>query len=252
MNEYLKNLNKLEFVITYACTVRCKHCSEGEHTSCGAHIDPDIAVRAIKSVASHYRVQTVMTFGGEPLLFPEAVYKIQRTALEVGVENRQVITNGCFSHDPKHIAEVAAGLSACKVNDVLLSVDAFHQEPLPLETVRIFAEELKKRGVPVRLQPAWLGGRDASNAYNVKTEQILASFSSLDIRVGSGNTVFPSGNAARYLSDYFDNENTVADPYVEDPFDVKTLSFDPDGTVLDGNAAQSDILDIIKAYKPKK
>ena len=35
MNQYLKNLNKIEFIVTYACTGRCKHCSEGDHASCG-------------------------------------------------------------------------------------------------------------------------------------------------------------------------------------------------------------------------
>ncbi len=39
MNEYVKNLNRIEFVVTMACTGRCKHCSEGEHISCTGHID---------------------------------------------------------------------------------------------------------------------------------------------------------------------------------------------------------------------
>lgn len=29
MNEYIKNLNRIEFVVTRACTGKCKHCSEG-------------------------------------------------------------------------------------------------------------------------------------------------------------------------------------------------------------------------------
>ena len=31
MNKYLKNLNRIEFVVTMACTGKCKHCSQGEH-----------------------------------------------------------------------------------------------------------------------------------------------------------------------------------------------------------------------------
>ena len=52
MNQYLKNLNKIEFVVTYACTGRCKHCSEGEHTSCGERIDPEIAADAVRKIAA--------------------------------------------------------------------------------------------------------------------------------------------------------------------------------------------------------
>lgn len=37
MNKYIKNLNRIEFVVTMACTGRCIHCSEGEHKSGGEH-----------------------------------------------------------------------------------------------------------------------------------------------------------------------------------------------------------------------
>lgn len=48
MNKYLKNLNKIEFVVTNACTGRCKHCSEGDHASCGEQIDSKIAYDVVK------------------------------------------------------------------------------------------------------------------------------------------------------------------------------------------------------------
>ena len=80
MNPYLKNLSKIEFVVTNACTGRCKHCSEGNHTACGERIDPTVAAEAVKKIASAYNIQTVMTFGGEPLLYTDAVYVIFRAS----------------------------------------------------------------------------------------------------------------------------------------------------------------------------
>ena len=97
MNPYLKNLNKIEFVVTYACTGRCKHCSEGNHTPCGERIDPQIAADAVRKIAAEYDIKTVMTFGGEPLLYTDAVYAIMTTANELNIPKRQVITNGYFS-----------------------------------------------------------------------------------------------------------------------------------------------------------
>ena len=76
MNPYLKNLNKIEFVVTNACTGRCKHCSEGDHANCDERIDPQVAYDAVRKVAAEYDNQTVMAFGGEPLLCPTAVYAI--------------------------------------------------------------------------------------------------------------------------------------------------------------------------------
>ena len=128
MNKYLKNLEKIEFVVTYACTGRCKHCSEGDHSTCGAHIDPEVAARAVKKVAQAYPIKTVMTFGGEPLLYPDVVYAVMNAASELKIHKRQVITNGYFSKDEKRIREVAWHLADVGVNDLRLSADAFHQE----------------------------------------------------------------------------------------------------------------------------
>ena len=143
MNKYLKNFEKIEFVVTYACTGRCKHCSEGDHKSCGVHMDPAVAADAVKKITAAYPIKTVMTFGGEPLLYPEAVYAVMEIAKELNIPKRQVITNGYFSKDATKIAEVAALLAECGVNNLLLSADAFHQEFIPLEPVRTFALEAK-------------------------------------------------------------------------------------------------------------
>lgn len=246
-NKYLKNLNKIEFVVTYACTGRCKHCSEGEHTSNGERIDPAIAADAVKKIAAEYDVQTVMTFGGEPLLHMEAVERIMSAARELNIPKRQVITNGYFSCDKARINDVAERLAACGVNDLLLSADAFHQETVPLEIVRIFAEQALSRNIPLRLQPAWLVSKSDNNEYNVKTREILESFADLDVPVGDGNVIFPEGNAKKYLAEYF--EGTVPEnPYVEDARDVRCISFSPNGDVLHGNVYREDITHILESY----
>ena len=249
MNPYLKNLNKIEFVVTYACTGRCKHCSEGDHTSCGERIDPEIAADAVRKIATQYDIKTVMTFGGEPLLYTDAVYTIMTAAKELNIPKRQVITNGCFSKNADKICDVAERLAACGVNDLLLSVDSFHQETIPLEIVKTFAAEAKKCGIPIRLSPAWLKSSVDDNPYNVKTREILDSFSDLELPVGDGNVIFPEGNALKYLADYF-TDNLPDNPYTEDPCNVKCLSFEPNGDVLGGNVHKRDIMEIIKGYAP--
>ena len=190
-----------------------------------------------------------MTFGGEPLLHTDAVYAVMEVAKELSVPKRQVITNGYFSNDIRKICEVAEKLAKCGVNDLLLSVDAFHQETIPLQTVKRFAVELKRCGVPVRLSPAWLLSATDGNPYNCETRRLLESFSDLDIPVGDGNIVFPEGNAQKYLSEYFMGE-TPENPYVEDPCDVRCVSFSPNGDVLNGNVYRSDIMDILEMYVP--
>ncbi len=249
MNRYLKNLDKIEFVVTYACTGQCKHCSEGDHALRGERIDPSIAADAVRKIAAEYDIKTVMTFGGEPLLYTDAVYAIMKTAKERNIPKRQVITNGYFSKNADKIREVAEQLAACGVNDLLLSVDAFHQESIPLDVVKMFAAEAKKNGIPIRLQPVWLRSATDDNPYNMKTREILDCFRDMEISENEGNVIFPEGNAQKYLAEYFTDERPE-NPYVEDVRNVRCVSFSPNGDVLGGNVYRNDIMEIIKKYTP--
>ena len=249
MNQYLRDLNKIEFVVTYACTGRCKHCSEGEHTDCGERIDPQVAADAVRKIAAEYDIKTVMTFGGEPLLYADAVYAIMTAAKELNIQKRQVITNGYFSRNAEKIREVAERLAACGVNELLLSVDAFHQETIPLDVVKMFAEEAMACGIPIRLSPAWLVSVTDGNPYNRKTNEILDSFADLALPVSEGNVIFPEGNALKYLAEYF-TDACPENPYRDDPRDVRCVSFEPNGDVLGGNVYARDIMEIIMNYTP--
>ena len=247
MNRYLNNLNKIEFVVTNACTGRCKHCSEAGHKDYGVSIDPLVAADAVRKIAAEYPIETVMTFGGEPLLYPEAVFTILSAASELHIPRRQVITSGYFSKDAQEIGRVAKGLAECGVNDLLLSVDAFHQESIPPAPVLRFARDLQRAGVPIRLSPAWLVDRTHENPYNAETRRILQAFAALGIPEGEGNVVFFEGNAKRYLADYFTHD-LPANPYVEDPKKLKCISFCANGDVLGDNLYRCGIMEIINNY----
>lgn len=250
MNEYVKNLNRIEFVVTMACTGKCKHCSEGEHMNCTGHIDADIAVESIRKVCENYKIESLMTFGGEPLIYPDVVCSIHKTATEMGIGKRQLITNGFFTKKYEKIEEVVQNLEGSGVNELLLSVDAFHQETIPLEPVKYFAECVDKSRISIQLSPAWLVGQNDNNPYNIRTKEFLKEFETLNIPVGSGNVIFPSGNALKYLSEYFDENGYDSTPYDENPRDIKAISFSPNGDVLNGNVYQNGILEIIKQYQP--
>ncbi|MBQ7432416.1 MAG: radical SAM protein [Lachnospiraceae bacterium] len=251
MNEYLKNLNRLEFVITMACTGHCKHCSEGDHIEYSGHIDGDLAAKAIYDICRKYEIQSLMTFGGEPLLYPDVVCKIHGAAKKMGIPRRDLITNGYFSKDERRIKEVARMLAQSGVTYIMLSVDAFHQETIPLEPVKYFADCIKKEGIFIRTQPAWLVSEQDDNSYNEKTRSILQEFMQMGIEPADGNVIFPTGNAKKYLSEYFDDSKEYVNPYEEDPRNVHAISFEPDGTVLDGNINRDCMEDILNGYSVK-
>ena len=253
MNQYLKNLNRIEFLLTFACTGRCKHCSEGEHISTGAHIDGDIAADLVRKVASHYNIDSMMTFGGEPLLYPDVVCKVHAAARDAGIASRRLITNGYFTSDSEKIQKLAELLCESGVNNILLSVDAFHQETIPPEPVLAFAKALYALGIPeFKVHPAWLVSEVAENHYNNRTREILAEFNKIGIPTSSGNVIFPNGNAVKYLGEYFDSNTSYINPYIENPRDVKAICISPNGDVLGGNVYKGDIIELLKNYEPTK
>lgn len=250
MNPYLKNLNRIEFVVTLACTGRCRHCSQGEHGNVGRRLDADAAALAVRRIAENYRIESVMTFGGEPLLYPEVVCSIHAAAGKMQIPKRQLITNGYFSRETGKIEAVAAALSESGVNNILLSVDAFHQESIPLEYVKHFAGAVKDTGCRLRTQPAWLVSREGDNPYNRRTREILEEFAAMGIKENDGNVIFSEGNALKYLKEYFEPGREIRNPYEDDPEDVRAVSIGPDGSALGGNLYERDICDILASYTP--
>jgi len=237
------SINRVEFVITWACTGRCKHCSIGEHEDISGHIEYARLAGMLTRIKSKYPIESVMCFGGEPLLYPDDVCAIFEEAKQAGIPKRQLITNGFFTHDENKIASVADKLNHC-ATEILLSVDAFHQETIPIEPVKLFAKYTQH----VRLHPAWLVSREDENPWNVRTREILAQFPG--VPVGKGNVVFPRGNALKYLREYFPEELPRRSPYDQEPGSFTCISVSPDGDVEGvGNAYTDDILEIVKKLR---
>jgi MoaA/NifB/PqqE/SkfB family radical SAM enzyme len=257
------NLNRIEFVITDACSGKCKHCSAGEHTSAGGGVDADDAINAIKRLAERFKIDSVMTFGGEPLLYADTVCKIHAAARDCSIPKRQLITNGYFSRDRRKIDKVAEALSTAGVNDVLLSVDVFHQEYIPLEPVMLFADALVKHNIPaLRVQPAWLVDETHDNPYNAETKRLMKLFFDKGIRANEGNNIFPAGNALKYLAGWFPPPAQVdlsvpcgSAPYTSRPDAISSFCINPNGdvrlcSITIGNIYRQDVLDIVDGYDP--
>ncbi len=249
MNKYLKNLNRIEFVVTTACTGRCKHCSQGENRS-NESIDKELAADAVRRISKEYSIESVMTFGGEPLLCHETVCGIHNAAREMNIPRRQLITNGYFGKDFDRIKLVAQKIIESGVNEILLSVDAFHQETIPLEYVKAFANAVNFSGVKLMVHPAWLVSANDDNPYNNETRSILAEFNRMGIETSEGNVIFPSGNAIKYFGEYFDLNKETNNPYQEDPTDIRAICFSANGDILGGNLYNKCIGEILSSYAP--
>lgn len=265
MSRYLR-VNRLEFVVTYLCNSECKHCQIGqERRGFPDHIGKDLAVEIVRKVSDRYKPKSVMTFGGEPMLFPEVVYAIHREALRVGIPSRELITNGFWSNGRESTQRIAVDLWKSGVNDVGFSVDCFHQEFIPITKVREAAEAIIRAGVQqIEWSPCWVTSEDHANDYNAKTEAILDEVSDLPVKRGEGNVVQPEGRAVENLNEFFTRKRGIPEgkcgeiPYTEKLDSVRSISIEPDGRIAVcnqfyiGNASQTDIIKLLENYDPYK
>jgi MoaA/NifB/PqqE/SkfB family radical SAM enzyme len=265
MNRYL-SVGRLEFVITYLCNSKCRHCQIGgeeERRRFPSHIDKDLAVEIMRKVSKRYRLKSVMTFGGEPLLYPNIVYAVHREAAKAGIPVRDIITNGFWSTKIDETMTIAKRLVKSGVNEVSISVDCFHQEFIPLEVVKKAAESLLKAKMKrISWNPCWVISREHDNPYNRKTKAILKKLKSLPIRCSEGNVAQPEGRATIWLKDFLPKRTAMPKgkcgdiPYTEKLDSVKAISVEPDGRIAvcthfyAGNANERDIIDIWENYDP--
>ncbi len=261
LNPYITNIKRVEFTINNSCTSRCKHCSQGR-LKANHVIDEYKATKALEAIAKVYDVKSIMTFGGEALIYPEKVCMIHKMAKECEIPTRQLITNGCFSKNPERICEVAKKLEESGVNHIMLSVDCFHEEHLPLSWVRQFAEALVQHYTgKLHIHPAWVRSETDDNPYNERTRQCIAYLEDLQIPLNDGNVIFPEGNAVKNLPEYFEKKTINMNfkcgeaPYSTALDKVSELMIDCNGDVLPcsfsiGNINHVDIIEIIEQYNP--
>ena len=265
MNKYL-TVKRIEFAVTYLCNARCRHCysihSEGAFP---AHIDKSLALEIVRKVGRKYKPESIMTFGGEPLLFPEIVCVIHKEAARVEIPLREVITNGYWSNNSRRIKEIAKNLAESSVNSINISVDAFHQEHIPLDIVKKTAEACLEAGIEdITWDPCWVISEDDDNRYNRKTMFILKELEDLPVRNSGGNVMEPEGLALVNLKEFLPPRKKIPAgkcgdiPYTEPLDSVKCVCVEPDGRIAVcndfyiGNASKTDIVDLIESYDPFK
>lgn len=257
------NLNRIEFSVTNACTSCCKHCSVGNILNeRKTSIDKDAAVSVVAELSKMYDIESVMTFGGEPLLYSDTTCSIHKNATANEIPKRQIITNGYFSKDENQIISVTKELKESGVNSLLLSIDAFHKEHIPLDKVYLFAKAVCDTNISgLKLHPAWVVNHEHYNKYNEETEECLNYFTKLNIPVSNGNNIFPSGNAAIYLSEFYEkkpinlNMKCGEAPYTTKLDNIETIAINPNGDVvvccfIIGNVYCDSIIEIVKRYNP--
>ncbi|MFC1713354.1 radical SAM protein [Candidatus Poribacteria bacterium] len=264
-NNSFLTVDRIEFEVTYRCNSHCKHCQieQCDRGSQPAAIDKELAIEIIREITRTYSPGSIMTFGGEPLLFPDIVCAIHEAARAGGIEKRQLITNASCPRSEAGFRKVAFRLADSGVNGIHISVDSFHQEYIPLDIVERNVQSFVYAGIhQLKWNPCWVASKEHDNSWNRRTKDILQALSHLPVAESSGNIVQPEGSALTWLRDFMPPKIPIPGglcgdmPYTGPLDDVRSISAEPDGRVsvcnefYIGNAHESDIIEMLEEYDP--
>lgn len=204
---FMKRFKRLEFMLTEKCNSRCVHC-QGEHSPEKEGVmKVDDGVTYLEETTSVTKLDSFMIFGGESMLYPERTIKLFQKANELGIPKIELITNGFWGKDRNRAQMLATQLKDAGVNEVLISVDAFHLPYIPLDCPRNAALASLAAGIErVRWNVAILESETPLNQFDRQTSEIMRILAPLGLETHV-NKVWPQGRARRNLSEFFSKQS---------------------------------------------
>ena len=146
---HISKLHSGGLITNYFCTSKCRHCLYG----CG----PEWEKRYIESAQAEKNLLKIRSLGcssvhvggGEPLLRPEALIEVLRTAPKVGVAVEYVETNSSWYSNEKEACELLDRLKREGLETILVSVSPFHNEYIPFKKIKGVINACRITGVNI-------------------------------------------------------------------------------------------------------
>jgi len=217
------NLKRLEFTLTRKCNSQCIHCQADASPLRKGVMQVKDAYNYLAEATAVSDLESFMIFGGEPMLYPKRVIAIFKKASQFGIPKIEMITNGVWGKNKATAEKLARKLKAACVNDLNISVDAFHLQFIPIEYPRNAALASLKADIEnITWNVAVIESINASNKYDKKTAQILKTLQPIGLEACTVKIV-PAGRAIQNLRQYFQHTSLYG-PCEEEPLTGNTLT----------------------------
>jgi len=170
-------------------------------------METEDGITYLEETASVTKLDSFMIFGGESTLYPERTVKLFQKASTLSIPKIELITNGSWGEDRKRAQNLANQLKDAGVNEILISVDAFHLPHIPLAHPRNAALASLAAGIDkVAWNVAILEGENALNKFDQQTGEILRTLAPLGVEVHR-NKLWPQGRARTTLRRFFPRQS---------------------------------------------
>ena len=260
-------ISSLWLVVTYHCSARCTCCLFDAGPGKRRWMTLEDAEAYVEQLAERHPLERVGIVGGEALLRPELALAIGKMAKAHGIDDVMIAGTNCsWATSDEKTRQVLTSLKDTGIR-ISFSVDAFHQEFVPVDRVERacrIARELGMDDAPQRPNAALLDSMDADNPYDRRTRELAASLESKGHRVvpcPPGRVMY-SGRAARLSSHYAGPRSVPEDvcnsvPWVSGSLEALSgIQIDCDGWVMVehgisiGNARQTSLREALDRYDP--
>jgi len=224
----------VDFLLTFKCPSKCKHCCYKAGPERKGFMNLEDGEQWLTELVDTQPLQSLTVHGGEPFLYFDILKGIFKKARELGIKERWVITNGYWT-ETKEIAErKLSELKEAGLLCITFSVDAFHQEYIPLTKVKTGIEAATKIGFKkVAVDSYFLGVEDSDNVYNASMRNAIRDLGELhNVRFAKFPTDF-EGRASAELVDYVEPATLVPDCECKFPFWLGGDLKNPKGIEID-------------------
>lgn len=257
------DLKRLEFTLTTKCNSECIYCQADASPLRKEVMEVEEAHNYLTDASGVSILESFMVFGGEPVLFSDRAISIFEKAHQLSIPKIEMLTNGFWGRNKKKADELTIRLKSSGLNCLGISVDAFHQQFIPLQYPKNAAMAAIDAGIEqVTWNVAVIESLNGRNKYDRETALILEALKPLRIDAHI-HKVLPVGRAAKNLWRYFKPE-TLDGPCVTDPIlennltNPQSITVEPSGEVdicwnlTIGNAKEKPLSRIIYEYDWRK
>jgi len=126
-------------------------CCESSSPYIDDKVDMDVLLKCIDSIEDIKSIRLITITGGEPFLYPDDVLAVAERCKKIG-RKFGVITNAFWCKSYSHTFDVISKLKENSLIRCFVSVDAFHQEYIPIEHVKTFLRVCKDLTIPIEIQ----------------------------------------------------------------------------------------------------
>jgi len=257
------NLKRLEFTLTTKCNSECIYCQAEASPLNNEVMDVEDAHGYLTETYAVSKLESFLVFGGEPMLFPSRAISIFEKARRLNILRIEMLTNEIWGKNKRRAEELATRLKASGLNELGISVDAFHLQFIPLEYPRNAAQASVAAGIDqVTWNVAVVESLKSENEWDKKTAEVLKVLEPVGIDAHV-HRIIPVGRATRNLQQFFRQESLdgpcAGDPILENALtNPECITIEPSGEVdicwnlTIGNAKEKPLSQIILEYDWRK